>query len=158
MMSRILIVLLSLGVLASPALAQQKNNAVTSIPKVLVRSPNPAKLAEFYKALGFSETARNQNSVNFYLEGDVGAFEVLKMDEGTQPSGPKTSRTQQGVVAIFEVTDQDALVKRAKAAGATLVERWDAPDRPATIYYIGDPENNVLGFAARNHHPRIKTP
>ena len=77
MMSRILIVLLSLGVLVSPALAQQKNNAVTSIPKVLVRSPNPAKLAEFYKALGFSETARNQNSVNFYLEGDVGAFEVL---------------------------------------------------------------------------------
>ncbi len=158
MMSRCVVLLLSLGMLAFPALAQQKNNSVTAIPKVLVRSPNPAKLAEFYKALGFSETSRTPFSVNFYLEGDVGAFEVLKMDEGTQPSGPKTSRTQQGVVAIFEVADQEGLVARAKAAGATLIERWDAPERPATIYYIGDPENNILGFAARHHHPRIKTP
>jgi predicted enzyme related to lactoylglutathione lyase len=132
--------------------------AVTSIPKVLVCSPDPLKLAEFYKALGFTETSRTSGSVNFYLAGDVGAFEVLKMDDNAKPSGPKTSRTQQGVVAIFEVTDQEGLLARAKAAGATLIERWDAPERPATIYYIGDPENNILGFAARHHHPRIKTP
>ena len=44
---------------------------------------------------------------------------MLKMDKGTRPSGPKTSRTQQGVVAIFEVTDPQALIARAKAAGAT---------------------------------------
>ncbi len=62
------------------------------------------------------------------------------------------------MVAIFEVTDQAALLARAKAAGATLIERWDVADRPATIYYIGNPENSILGFAARHHHPRINTP
>ena len=92
------------------------------------------------------------------LDGDVGVLEILKMDSGARPSGPKSSRTQQGVVAIFEVSDQAALVARAKAAGATLVERWDASDRPASIFYIGDPENNILGFAARHHDPRVRTP
>ena len=150
--------LMALLACAAPAWAEDGGVAVTSIPKVLVRSPNPLKLAEFYKALGFAEVARSAQSVNFYLEGNVGALEVMQMDSTARPSGPKTSRTQQGVVAIFEVTDQAALVARAKAAGATLIERWDATDRPATIYYIGDPENNVLGFAARHHHPRIKTP
>ena len=59
---------------------------------------------------------------------------------------------------IREVSDQAALVARAKAAGATLVARWGASDRPASIFYIGDPENNILGFAARHHDPRVRTP
>ncbi len=130
----------------------------TSIAKVLVRSPEPFQLAQFYAALGFREASRSANGVNFYLAGDVGVLEILKMDAATRPSGPKTSRTQQGVVAIFEVTDQAGLIARAKAAGATLIERWDASDRPASIYYVGDPENNILGFAARHHDPRVKTP
>jgi catechol 2,3-dioxygenase-like lactoylglutathione lyase family enzyme len=145
---------------AAPSTAPAASGAVafTSIAKVLVRSPDPARLAAFYTALGFREVSRSAMSVNFYLEGNVGVLEVLKMAAGTQPSGPKTSRTQQGVVAIFEVTDQAALVARAKAAGATLIERWDASDRPASIYYIGDPENNILGFAGRHHDPRVRTP
>jgi catechol 2,3-dioxygenase-like lactoylglutathione lyase family enzyme len=132
--------------------------AFTAIAKVLVRSPDPFRLAQFYAALGFREVSRSANGVNFYLAGDVGVLEILKMDAATRPSGPKTSRTQQGVVAIFEVTDQAGLVERAKAAGATLIERWDASDRPASIYYVGDPENNILGFAARHHDPRVNTP
>jgi hypothetical protein len=158
MARRLLIALLALLAWTAPAVAQHTDFAFTSVPKVLVRSPDPVKLAEFYKALGFSEVSRNEFGVNFYLQGNVGALEVLKMDKDTRPSGPKTSRTQQGVVAIFEVTDQQALIARAKAAGATLIERWDASDRPATIYYIGDPEFNILGFAARHHDPRLKTP
>ena len=158
MARRLLILLLALLAWTSPAVAQQKAIEFTSIPKVLVRSPDPVKLAEFYKALGFVEVSRNNFGVNFYLQGNVGALEVLKMDKDTRPSGPKTSRTQQGVVAIFEVTDQQALIARAKAAGATLIERWDASDRPATIYYIGDPEYNILGFAARHGDPRLITP
>ncbi len=158
MARRLLIFLLALLAWTSPAVAQQTAIEFTSIPKVLVRSPDPVKLAEFDKALGFAEVSRNNFGVNFYLQGSVGALEVLKMDKDTRPSGPKTSRTQQGVVAIFEVTDQQALIARAKAAGATLIERWDASDRPATIYYIGDPEYNILGFAARHHDPRLKTP
>jgi catechol 2,3-dioxygenase-like lactoylglutathione lyase family enzyme len=132
--------------------------AFTAIAKVLVRSPEPFQLAKFYAALGFREVSRSANGVNFYLAGDVGVLEILKMDSATRPSGPKTSRTQQGVLAIFEVTDQQGVIARAKAAGATLIERWDASDRPASIYYIGDPENNILGFAARHHDPRVKTP
>jgi catechol 2,3-dioxygenase-like lactoylglutathione lyase family enzyme len=132
--------------------------AFSSIAKVLVRSPDPMRLAQFYTALGFREVSRSATGVNFYLDGDVGVLEILRMDAGTRPSGPKTSRTQQGVVAIFEVSDQAALVARAKAAGATLVERWDASDRPASIFYIGDPEYNILGFAARHHDPRVRTP
>jgi len=145
---------------AAPSTAPAANGEVsfTSIAKVLVRSPEPARLAAFYTALGFREVARSATSVNFYLEGDAGVLEILKMDAGTRPSGPKTSRTQQGVVAIFEVTDQAALVARARSAGATLIERWDASDRPTSIYYIGDPENNILGFATRHHDPRVRTP
>ena len=112
MARRLLIFLLALLAWTSPAVAQQTAIEFTSIPKVLVRSPDPVKLAEFYKALGFAEVSRNNFGVNFYLQGSVGALEVLKMDKDTRPSGPKTSRTQQGVVAIFEVTDQQALIDR----------------------------------------------
>ena len=52
---RLLILLLALLAWTSPAVAQQTAIEFTSIPKVLVRSPDPVKLAEFYKALGFAE-------------------------------------------------------------------------------------------------------
>jgi catechol 2,3-dioxygenase-like lactoylglutathione lyase family enzyme len=144
---------------AGSAGAQDKAPAFTATPTVLVRSPDPAKLAEFYAALGFKVERRSPNGgVIFHLDGDVGSLEVIQMDKATKPVGGKTSRTQQGVVAIFETSDQAAVVARARAAGATLVEKWDASDRPISIYYIGDPENNILGFAPRHHNPNIKTP
>jgi len=80
------------------------------------------------------------------------------MDENTQPGGAKTTRTQQGVVAIFETTDQVELVRRAKEAGATLIERWTSSERGHSIYYVGDWENNVFGFAPRYHNPNINVP
>jgi catechol 2,3-dioxygenase-like lactoylglutathione lyase family enzyme len=131
----------------------------SSSPKVLVRSPEPAKLAKFYEALGFKMNRVSENgSVIFYFEGGAGALEVVQMDANTKPGPRKTSRTQQGVLAILETDNQDEVVRRAKAAGATLIEKWDASDRPVSIYYIADPENNVLGFAPRHHDPRLKTP
>lgn len=151
----ILIVALSSGCIAW---AQDEAPQLTAIAKVLIRSPDPFELARYYEALGFVEQRRGKTSITFHLEGNIGALEVLKMDANTQPSEPKTSRTQQGVVAIFETTEQAALVERAKAAGAKLVEQWDAPDRPISVYYIADPENNILGFASRHHNPNIKTP
>lgn len=98
------------------------------------------------------------SAVNVYLDGDVGVLEILKMDAGVRPLGPKSSRTNQGVVATLEVSDQAALVARAKAAGATLIERSNASDRPASIFYIGDPEYNIMGFAAPHDDPRVRTP
>jgi predicted enzyme related to lactoylglutathione lyase len=152
---------LSLGLLtaSTPSLAQDKALLFTAAPTILVRSPDPAKLAEFYIALGFQKVRVSANGgVIFHLDGQVGSLEVVRMDAGTKPGPAKTSRTQQGVVAIFETTDQDAVIARAKAAGATLVEKWTASDRPVSIYYIADPENNILGFAPRHHNPNIKTP
>ena len=130
----------------------------TSTPTILIRSPNPDKLAQYYIALGFKRARSANGTTGFVIEGNVGSLEVLKMDKNTQPSGPKTSRTQQGVVAIYETTDQAALVARAKAAGATLIEKFDATESPISIYYIADPEYNILGFAPRHHNSEIKTP
>jgi predicted enzyme related to lactoylglutathione lyase len=144
---------------ASAALAQDKTPVFTATPTILVRSPDPAKLSEFYIALGFKKVrVSGKGGVIFHLDGQVGSLEVVQMDPNTKPSGAKTSRTQQGVVAIFETDDQAGVIARAKAAGATLIEKWEASDRPIAIYYIGDPENNILGFAPRNHNPNIKTP
>lgn len=131
----------------------------SATPTILVRSPDPANLAKFYEALGFKKIRiSGNNGVIFHLDGDVGSLEVVKMDPATQPGPKKTSRTQQGVVAIFETDNQEETFRRAQAAGATLIEKWTASDRPVSIYYIADPENNILGFAPRHHNSSIKTP
>lgn len=155
---KICIALVSL-IAAWTASAQDKPLAFTATPTILVRSPDPVKLAKYYEAIGFKMDRQSENGTTyFYLEGNLGSLEILQMDANTKPTMGKTSRTQQGVVAIFEVSDQEEVARRARAAGATFVERWDSRERPTFIYYIGDPENNVLGFAQRNHNPRIKTP
>lgn len=144
-----------------PAQSQEPNTKpplFTSTPTVLLRTPDPQGLAEFYLALGMKEGRRNEFGVIIYLEDGQGSLEILKMDANTKPGGPKTTRKQQGVVAIFEVTDQVELVRRAKEAGATLIERWTSSERGHSIYYVGDPENNIFGFAPRYHNPRIKVP
>jgi predicted enzyme related to lactoylglutathione lyase len=131
----------------------------TSIPTILLRTPDPASLAKFYEALGMRiARVSERGSVFVYLEGDVASLEILKMDTDTQPGGPKTSRTQQGVLAIFETTDQEEVVRRAKAAGSPMIETWTSSQAPVSIYYIADPENNIFGFAPRHHNPNIPTP
>ena len=67
------------------------------------------------------------------------------------------------VVNTCSVTDHaDAkcrnIVRRAKAAGSPLIERWNSSSRGHSIYYIADPENNIFGFAPRYHNPGIKVP
>jgi predicted enzyme related to lactoylglutathione lyase len=131
----------------------------TSTPTILLRTPDPAKLAKFYEALGMKiARVSERGSVVIYLEGNAGSLEIVAMDPNTRPGGPKTSRTQQGVVAIFETTDQAEVVRRAKAAGSPLIERWNSSSRGHSIYYIADPENNIFGFAPRYHNPGIKVP
>jgi catechol 2,3-dioxygenase-like lactoylglutathione lyase family enzyme len=161
-MNRLALLAAALACWTSVAAAQTAAPAATplftSAPTILVRSPDPFKLAEFYQALGMKRVRDSQNGVFFYLEGNVGSLEVLRMDAAASPGGPKTSRTQQGVVAIFETDNQEDVVRRARAAGATLVEKWTSSERPISIYYIADPENNVFGFAPRHHNPNIPTP
>lgn len=130
-----------------------------SAPTILLRTPDPGNLAEFYKAIGMTVGRVNsRGSVHMYLEGNVGTLEIVKMDENTRPGGPKTSRTQQGVVAIFETTDQEEVARRARAAGSPLVEKWTSSQADVSIYYIADPENNIFGYAPRHHNPNIPTP
>ena len=47
---------------------------------------------------------------------------------------------------------------RAREAGATLIERWTSSQRGHSIYYVGDWENNIFGFAPRYHNPKIDVP
>ena len=144
----------------SLAMAQEANTTpplFTSTPTIIVRTPDPENLGKFYEALGMKVVRRSKFGVIIYLEGDQGILEIL-LNPNTEPGPPKTTRTQQGVVAIFEVTDHAELVRRAKEAGATLIERWTSSERGHSIYYIGDWENNIFGFAPRYHNPSIKVP
>ncbi len=130
----------------------------TSSPTILLRSPDPFKLAKFYEALGMKIARTTKQGVVISLEGNYGSLEIVPMDPNTKPGGPKTSRTQQGVVVIFETTDQAEVVRRAKAAGSPLIERWNSSQRGHSIYYVSDPENNIFGFAPRYHNPGIQVP
>ena len=131
----------------------------TSTPTILLRTPDPAALAKFYVALGMKIGRVSERGSTFiYLEGNVGSLEILAMDPNSQPSGPKTSRTQQGVVAIFETTDQEGVVRRARAAGSPMIEKWTSSQADVSIYYIADPENNIFGYAPRHHNTNIPTP
>lgn len=129
------------------------------IATVIVRSPEPTQLAEFYEGLGFEkERLAGDLGVIFHLENHQGSLEIIKMDENTNPSGAKQSRTQQGVVAIFETDQLDEVVSRAQAMGSPLIETWTHPREGVSIHYIADPENNILGFASRGHNPNLNTP
>lgn len=161
----LVIVLLSVGVSLGGAHSgdarAEENTApplFTATPTILLRTPDPENLTKFYEALGMKVARRSENGSFIYLENGQGSLEILKMDPNTKPGGPKTTRTQQGVVAIFEVTDQVELVRRAREAGATLIERWTSSTRGHSIYYVGDWENNIFGFAPRYHNPDVKVP
>ena len=130
----------------------------TATPTILIRSPDPHALAEFYLALGLKEGRRTPTGVFIYLENNHASIEILKMDPNTPISGPKTSRTQQGVVPIFEATDQVDVVRRAELAGSPLIERLNSSARGHSLYYIADWENNIIGFAPRYHNPDMNVP
>ncbi len=139
--------------------ATQRAPLFTSTPTILLRTPDPANLAKFYEALGMKiARVSERGSVFIYHEGNSGSLEILKIDENTQPGGPKTSRTQQGVVVIFETDDLDEVVRRAEAAGSPLIEKWTSSQAPISIYYIADWENNIFGYAPRYHNPNINVP
>ena len=160
-----LLAVVALSLLASPTQAAELSGDVTSAPlftsspTILLRTHNPGKLAEFYEALGMKKFRVTEGgTMYFHLEGDVGALEVLAMHPDAQHGPPKSSRTQQGVVVIYETTDQEEVVRRARAAGSPMIEKWTSSQADVSIYYIADPENNIFGFAPRHHNQNIPTP
>ncbi|MEQ8736454.1 MAG: VOC family protein [Rhodospirillaceae bacterium] len=144
-----------------PVRAEENTTAplFTATPTILLRTPDPGTLSEFYIALGMKVNRVNsRGSVIFYHEDGGGSLEIVRMDPNTQPGGPKESRTQQGVVAIFETTDLEDVVRRAREANSPLIEKWTSSQADVSIYYIADWENNIFGYAPRNHNPNINTP
>ncbi len=144
---------------SQPSAANQGPLTYSIIATVIVRTPEPMKLAEYYDALGFVRGREVPGQgVVFYLDNRQGSLEIIKMDPNTQPSGPKTSRTQQGVIGIFETDQLDEVVARAKANGSPVIDTWTHPTAGVSIHYIADPEYNFLGFTNRGHNPNINTP
>lgn len=115
---------------------------------IVIRSPDPVKLSEFYVALGMKikEVAEN-GAVYFDIGSERTLFEILNMKENTQLGAPKTTRTEQGLVALIETTNLQELMRRAEEAGSPLVEPLGGDAESARVVYIADWENNIVGFS-----------
>ena len=112
---------------------------------VVIRSHNRDRLADFYRALGFVQGGSSENVIGLYV-GRQAALEIGHLDPDAAPSQAKTSRTQARTVAIFGTTNIQEVVDRAKKAGATMIEKVFSEGND-TLYYIGDPDGNVVGFS-----------
>ncbi len=62
------------------------------------------------------------------------------------------------MLVIFETSDLDEVLRRAKAAGSPAIDTWTHPRAGVSIHYIADPEYNFIGFAPRHHNPNLQTP
>lgn len=112
---------------------------------VVIRSHDRDRLADFYRALGFVQGGSGENVIGLYV-GRRAAVEIGHLDTDADPSRTKTSRTQARAVAIFGTTNVQEVVNRAKKAGATMIERVSSEGND-NLYYIGDPDGNVVGFS-----------
>ena len=111
---------------------------------VLLRSHDPKKLAEFYYALGFKEWASSERIIGLHAGGGA-AFEIGYLDEDAPDNPTRTTRTQVTAAAILGVNNADLVAERARAAGAMFIESRHTPE--TRMYYIADPDGNVIGFA-----------
>jgi len=111
---------------------------------VLLRSHDPKRLAEFYYALGFKEWASSERIIGLHAGGGA-AIEIGRLDADVTPNPVITSRTQASSGVIFGTTDVEQVAENARTAGAMFVELWTSGT--IKLYYIGDPEGNVIGFA-----------
>ncbi len=114
---------------------------------VLIRSHDPKNLADYYRALGFRDWAQSEQIIGLHAGGGE-VLEIGYLEEGTLSNPPRTSRTQSQVVAVFGTRELENLLKNAEANGATFIEGWPEEGEPE-MYYIGDPDGNVIGFMAR---------
>lgn len=113
---------------------------------VLIRSHNRDKLAEFYRALGFRDWASSERIIGLHAGGGE-VLEIGHLEEGAPANPPRTSRTQATALAVFGTHELDNVLKAAEENGATFIEGW--PESAPEMYYIGDPDGNVMGFMAR---------
>ena len=114
---------------------------------VLIRSHDRERLADFYRALGFRDWAQSERIIGLHAGGGE-VLEIGHLEEGTPDNPPRTSRKQSQAVAVFGTHEIENVLKAAEENGATFIEGWPEEGEPE-MYYIGDPDGNVMGFMAR---------
>jgi predicted enzyme related to lactoylglutathione lyase len=130
------------ALLAFPSLAEDVD--LRGIGWIVLRSKDPERLATYYAALGFQEWARSPRIIGFKAGGGA-VLEIGKLDETAPVPVPKPARTQVQHAAIIGTKQAKEVAERAKAAGAAFIETYMSGD--IAIYYIADPDGNVIGFA-----------
>jgi len=135
---------LSLPASDSPETADVSEIRMRGIGWAVLRSQDPRKLAEFYFALGFKEWASSERIIGLHAGGGA-ALEIGYLDEAAPANPLIKTRTQAASAVIFGTTDAARVAQNAREAGASFVETWTSGD--TTLYYIGDPDGNVIGFA-----------
>lgn len=111
---------------------------------IVLRSKDPERLARYYTAIGFEEWARSPRIIGLKAGGGA-VLEIGKLDMAAPDPQPKASRTFVQHAAIVGTKQAKAVAERAKAAGATFIETYDSGG--VAIFYIADPDGNVIGFA-----------
>ena len=128
----------------SPGEADATKVQMRGIGWAVFRSHNPRKLADFYIALGFQEWASSERIIGLHAGGGA-AIEIGYLDQAAPANNAIKTRTYSSAAVIFGTTDAERVARDARSAGATFVETWSSGD--ITLYYIGDPDGNVIGFA-----------
>jgi predicted enzyme related to lactoylglutathione lyase len=72
-------------------------------------------------------------------------LEIGRLDEAASDPKPPSTRTHVQQAAIVGTKQARDIAARAKAAGATFVEEYTSGD--VALFYISDPDGNVIGFA-----------
>jgi predicted enzyme related to lactoylglutathione lyase len=137
-------VIAALMVLGLGGAASAAEVELRGIGWIVLRSKDPERLARYYATLGFEEWARSPRIIGFKAGGGA-VLEIGKLDAGAPDSAPRPSRTQVQHAAIIGTKQAKDVAARARAAGAAFIETYMSG--PVAIYYIADPDGNVIGFA-----------
>ena len=109
-----------------------------------------ARLADFYRSLGWREVIRDENFAAFGLTGGVialFALDDLAADALAEPAAQSGIRC--GVEILVSSPDEvDALVERWRAHGGTVTKHpVDATFFEGRSAYVADPEGNFFEVA-----------
>lgn len=113
---------------------------------IVLRARDREGLVNFYKALGFEEYGRGGEIVGMHA-GNGAILEIGHIAEPAPNVQPVTTRKQRSHVTIVGCRDSDAICEAAKAAGSPLQELIVI--RETRLWYITDPEYNIVGFATQ---------
>lgn len=110
---------------------------------IVLRSKEPERLASFYAALGFKEWARSPRVIGFKAGGGA-SLEITRLDASAPDQAiPASSKVARQISTIGSKQSRE-IAERARAAGAPWVDEFKSGQ--ISLFYICDPEGNVIGF------------